>query len=176
MIDINLLYALFAFLLFLFAALGLMREYSYRRLGLTAIFLVMVGMSYFAFADLLSRPKPVVIMLEWDTPQNMEEAKVVGHKMVEGEAIYLLLDWEGSEYPRYFQFPWDDEMAQQLQDALQKNREQGGEGVIMELPFDKSLDRREHDFFHPLPQPKQMFPKPNREDDVLDYEHPGEAA
>ncbi len=111
----------------------------------TALFL---PAAYVSLADLLSRPKPVDI--EWGKAE-LAEATVLGASMKEDEAIYLWLGIEGLAEPRAYVMPWNQEMAQQLQDA-QRAAEAEGNGVRMTQPFERSWDKRERRFYA-APQP-----------------------
>jgi hypothetical protein len=111
----------------------------------TALFL---PAAYISLADLLSRPKPMDI--EWNNV-DLAEATVLGASMREDEAIYLWLGIEGLVEPRAYVMPWNQEMAQQLQDA-QRAAETEGNGVRMSQPFERSWDKRERRFYA-APQP-----------------------
>lgn len=88
---------------------------------------------------------------------------IVGVKMVEGEAIYILLDIAGGE-PRYYRLPWSIETAQKLQGAMEGAGEDGEVGVRTP-PFDPSLDELEPLFYaHPqpaLPEKGMQEPAPH---------------
>jgi len=59
-------------------------------------------------SSLLSRPKPLRLEL-W---QEADKAKVLGATMREGEAIYVWLQFPGTDEPRAITLPWDMKMAQ----------------------------------------------------------------
>lgn len=74
------------------------------------------------------------------------EHDVLGFKLVEGVAIYVLFD---GETPRYYRMPWSQQSAQQLQAAAE-----GEDGIKAKVPpFDYTLDERPP-LFWPRPQPK----------------------
>jgi len=128
------------------------------RVKLSALFttLLFLPLAYGAMVHLLSKPKPV--HLEW-WQANAAEAAVLGSSMREGQGIYLWLQMGDLVEPRSYVLPWDQELAQQLQDAL-REAEENGSGVQMRLPFEPSLDNREPRFYA-LPQP--AFPPKDRE-------------
>lgn len=125
---------------------------------------------YIAFAELLGRSKPVV--LEWWLAA-APEASVEGSLLLEDEGIHLWLRLGDSAAPRGFVLPWDEATAQALQDALDE-AERNGTGVRMRLPFERSWDSREPQFYA-LPQPA-LPAKPAPPDGPLHFEHPGEPA
>jgi hypothetical protein len=114
----------------------------------TGLALAFVPLAWMAFADLLSRPKPVA--LEWWAAQ-AEEATVLGSSMREGQGIYLWLQLAGFDEPRAYVLPWSRELAEQLQKALAE-AEQNDTQVRMRLPFEPSWDDRTPKFYA-LPQP-----------------------
>ena len=114
-------------------------------LGAAAIFLATV---YAAYAQLLSRPKPVG--LEWWLAK-AADAGVLGSSIRENEGIYLWLQLEGAAEPRAYILPWSRDLAEQLQATL-REAEQRQSDVRMRLPFEPSLDDREPKFYA-MPQP-----------------------
>jgi hypothetical protein len=130
----------------------------------TALFL---PAAYISLADLLSRPKPMDI--EWNNV-DLAEATVLGASMKEDEAIYLWLGIEGLVEPRAYVMPWNQEMAQQLQDA-QRAAEAEGNGVRMSQPFERSWDKRERRFYA-APQPP-LPDKRKGKDRPFIFEQPG---
>jgi hypothetical protein len=114
-------------------------------LGAAAIFLATI---YAAYAQLLSRPKPVG--LEWWLAK-AADAGVLGSSIRENEGIYLWLQLDGAAEPRAYILPWSRELAEQLQATL-REAEQRQSDVRMRLPFERSLDDREPKFYA-MPQP-----------------------
>ena len=114
-------------------------------LGSTAAFLATI---YAAYAQLLSRPKPVG--LEWWLAK-AADAGVLASSIRENHGIYLWLQLDGAPEPRAYILPWNRDLAEQLQATL---REAGGQqgAVRMRLPFEPSLDDRQPRFYA-LPQP-----------------------
>lgn len=129
----------------------------------------MMPLSYAAMAALLSRPKPVE--LEWWL-ESAREATVLGSTMREGEGIYLYLQLDSSAEPRSYVMPWNRQLAEELQQALQE-AEENQSAVQMRLPFEPSYDDREPKFYA-LPQPAQP-PKDGMPPPEI-YEHPEQAA
>jgi hypothetical protein len=110
---------------------------------------------YAGFAELLSRPKPVV--LEW-WHANAEEATVLGARFEEDVAIHLWLELPDVAEPRAYSFEWNRDLAEQLQTA-QREADQNETKVQMRLPFEGSLDDREPKFYampQPAPPPKDV--------------------
>jgi hypothetical protein len=121
---------------------------------------------YGGSVELMSRPKP--LRLEW---RDAGTAKVIGATMREGEAIYVWLQLDGTDEPRAYALPWDLQMAQQLQTAMQEGQANGTE-VQMSMPFEPGLDDREPKFYA-LPQ--QALPDKNYTGgNTLTYQQPGQ--
>jgi hypothetical protein len=133
-----------------------------------AVAVLFVPLGYAALSDLLSRPKPVD--LEW-ARQATGEATLLGATIAEDEGIYVWLQIAGLPEPRAYVLPWNRDVAQELQDAMNE-AERNGSGVVMNLPFEPSLDPREPRF-HALPQPALPPKDGGRAPDV--YEQPGQA-
>jgi hypothetical protein len=142
----------FALLLGAFIFFVLPRGRVWQRATSATIFLVLIGVVYGGSVELLSRPKP--LRLEW---RDATQAKVIGATMREGEAIYVWLEVEGADAPRAYALPWDMQMAQQLQTAMQEGEAKGTD-VQMSMPFDPGLDDREPKFYA---APQQALPDKN---------------
>ena len=138
------------------------------RLTALAIAVVFVPLGYAALSDLLSRPKPVA--LEWARKETAQ-ATLLGATIAEDKGIYIWLQLADVEEPRAYVLPWDRELAQELQDAMNEAERNGG-GVTMNLPFEPSLDPREPRF-HALPQPALPPKDGQRAPDI--YQQPGQA-
>jgi hypothetical protein len=116
-----------------------------------------IPLAYASAAALLSRPKPV--SLEWVRGVT-QEAAVLGSSIREGEAIYVWLQMPDSPEPRAYTIPWNQDLAQQLQEA-RTEAESHGTGLQMRLPFEESWDTREPKFYAlPQPQLPQKEPPP----------------
>ncbi|MCB1970094.1 MAG: hypothetical protein KDG54_06780 [Geminicoccaceae bacterium] len=130
--------------------------------------ILFLPLTYAAFAELLSKPKPVA--LEW-WKSAADEATVLGSTAQENKGIFLWLQLDNIDEPRSYVLPWSRELAQQLQDAMEEAEKQKT-GVRMRLPFESSLDNREPRFYA-LPQPAlppkdqldgpQIYRQPSRE-------------
>lgn len=138
--------AIFALLLGAFIFLVLPRARLWQRAVSATTFVVLIGIVYGGSIELMSRPKP--LRLEW---RDAKEAKVLGATMREGEAIFVWLQFPGSDEPRAYELPWNTEMAQQVQTAMQEGQAKGTD-VKMSQPFDPGLDDREPKFYA-MPQP-----------------------
>ncbi|MGH6718963.1 MAG: hypothetical protein ACREER_06555 [Alphaproteobacteria bacterium] len=138
------------------------------RLTALAVAMLFVPVGYAALTGLLSRPKPVG--LEW-ARLAAREATVLGASIAENQGIYVWLQFSGSAEPRAFVLPWDRDLAEELQEAL-REAERNGTGVVMNLPFERSLDPREPRF-HVLPQP--ALPPKDGGRPPEDFEPPGQA-
>ena len=138
--------AIFALLLGAVIFLVLPRARLWQRAVSATTFVVLIGVVYGGSIELMSRPKP--LRLEW---RDAQEAKVLGATMREGEAIFVWLQFPGSDEPRAYELPWNTEMAQQLQTAMQEGQAKGTY-VKMSQPFDPGLDDREPKFYA-MPQP-----------------------
>jgi hypothetical protein len=143
----------FALLLGTFIFLVLPRGRLWQRATSATVFLVLIAVVYGGSIELLSRPKPLRLEL-W---QEADKAKVLGASMREGEAIYVWLQFPGTDEPRAYILPWDMKMAQQLQNAMQEGQSNGTD-VNMSKPFDSGLDDREPKFYA---TPQQALPDKN---------------
>lgn len=102
-------------------------------------------------ANAIGRAKPIWTETLCDT----SIATVLGSQLREDEGtIYLWLQPEGCE-PTAYRMAWSKDLAQQIQDALDKAMGQGGSGTLL---FERSLETREPKVY-PLPQ-QALPPKP----------------
>jgi hypothetical protein len=155
----------FALLLGTFIFLVLPRGRLWQRATSATVFLVLIAVVYGGSIELLSRPKPLRLEL-W---QQADKAKVLGATMREGEAIYVWLQFPGTDEPRAYALPWDMKMAQQLQNAMQEGQAKGAD-VNMSKPFEAGLDDREPKFYA---TPQQALPDKNYSGgDTLVFEPP----
>ena len=164
--DLPTLYAVF---LVLAAALALISVWSRRRLALRAgavgLLALTAAVAYTAFSDLLSRPKPMALEFIRD---DLGEAEVLGAALREGRGIYVWLRLPGVDEPRYYVMPWQLETAEELQKAM-READRNRSGLLMRLPFEKSIERRAMPRFYAVPAPK-LPDKPAG--DYQDYHHP----
>lgn len=124
------------------------RQPLWLKTGAIALTAMMVVVSYAAFVDLLSRPKP--LRLEWSLP-DLSEATVLGARFREGETIYLWVQVDGLDEPRYYALPWQEALAKQLHGAQQEAQAAGTE-VRMKRPSGQKTEKGET-VFYPAPQP-----------------------
>jgi hypothetical protein len=139
-----------AFLLGAFAYITLPAATRLRRAVVSVSLAVVLGALFFGYSDMLGRPKSTRL----EVLRGTEEARVLGSYVKEGQAIYLWLQLPGSDEPRYYQLPWDENTAKAMQAAMDQNAEQHGGGVAVRLPFERGLAQNEEPKFYPLPQPK----------------------
>src|SRR5262249_45203525 len=111
----------FALLLGTFIFLVLPRGHQWQRAASASLFLVLIVVVYSASCELLGRPKPLRLELR----PRADKAKVVAATVHEGEAIYVWLEFPGSDEPRAYALPWNMQMAQQLQSAMQQGQANG---------------------------------------------------
>ena len=165
---------LFALAAALAAALASIAIWAPRSLaikaGALACTVLFMPVAYAGLSDLLSRPKPVA--LEWWLHE-AGEATVLGSQLREGQSLFLWLQLAGEPEPRAYRLPWDQKMAQQLQQALEEAQRNGTE-ARMRLPFEPTLDAREPKFYA-TPQPA-LPPKDYARPPAQVYEQPGENA
>lgn len=126
-------------ILFLTAAvcavtLAALAGWSRRRFQWKALAVILagalIGVTWTAFDDLLSRPKPMVYD-EFEAeylPNQTARVIVLYGEIREGAGIAMLVRLPGVTQPRYFLFDWNKKFAEELEEALrQKRREKGGE-------------------------------------------------
>ncbi len=146
-----LLFAILGFSLFVVALLGTYTKFKVRVPLMAVVFASFLGVSYFSLGELLGRPKPVEI-LSWDRP-DVEEANVMAQFHRKGEGIWLLLMYEGLRVPRYYQFPWDEQMSRRLKRGEAAQRMKEIQGVKVKWPFQKSHEDRKFPEVHEIPWP-----------------------
>lgn len=95
------------------------------RIAIVALFLATVVVAFAAPSELLSRAKPASwAWLESD----VEEAEIRGVELREGEAIYLMLLVNGE--PRLYMFPWNQQMAENILQAMAEAEARGTTAVL----------------------------------------------
>lgn len=104
---------------------------------------------YVGLAELLSRPKP--IGLEWGQ-RDLSKAVVLHADWREGESIYVWLRVPGTNDPRAYVLPWNQEQAEQLL-AAQRQAESQGTQVQVRHPFVQDQEQRQQAVFYAVPQP-----------------------
>ena len=143
-------FATLALVLGVYAFVGLPLGGRKRRALVSIFFALLIAALFFGYSDMLGRPKSTRLEV---LRSGDKEAKVLGSYLLEGSGIYLWLLLPGTTEPRYYVLPWDQQAASALQKAIEDNAQQHGAGIVMQLPFERSWDKRDP-VFHPLPQPK----------------------
>jgi hypothetical protein len=143
-------FASLTLILGIFAFVGLPHGSRKRRAAIGVFFALLIATLFFGYSDMLGRPKSTRLEVLRGGDQ---EAKVLGSYMVEGGVIYLWLLLPNTTEPRYYVLPWDQQAASALRKAIGENARQHGARIVMQLPFERSWDKRDP-VFHPLPQPK----------------------
>lgn len=112
---------------------------------------------YVQFIGLLSKPKPVAYA--W-LERNVERAEVLSVSFDEGKAIYMWLRLDGMIEPRFYSLPWRQQVAEDLEDAMeQANRTRSG--VVIKDPFSRrSLEERGGISVEIIPPASQPLKKP----------------
>ena len=136
------------------------------KVSAVATAMLILAVAYAAFADLLSKPKPVG--LEW-ARRHVPEATVVAATMREEEGIYLWLRIDGVAEPRSYVLPWNRRLAEELQEAM-REAETNRNGLRLRMPFEPTWDDRERRFYAP-PQPMPP-PKDHDAGGPQVYKHP----
>jgi hypothetical protein len=150
MMTFAIAFAALALILGAFAFVGLPFGSHTRRTLVSASFAVIIAVVFFGYSDMLGRPKSTRLEV---LRSGDREAKVLGSYIREGSGIYLWLLLPGAGEPRYYVRPWDRASAQALQKAIEDDAQQHGGGIVMQVPFERSWEKREP-VFHALPQPK----------------------
>jgi hypothetical protein len=150
MTSFVLAFASLAVVLGVYAFVGMPLGSHKRRALVSGLFALLLAGLFFGYSDMLGRPKSTRLEV---LRSGDKQAKVLGSYMLEGSGIYLWLLLPGTAEPRYYVLPWDDKTASALQKAIEENARDHGGGIVMQLPFERSWDRRKP-IFHPLPQPK----------------------
>jgi len=110
--------------------------------------IIIAPVTYLAIADLLSRPKPVKLELI-----SVQQAEVLGFRIVPDEAIYVLLGLPNRAEPRYYKIPWTKgsrKTARKLQQGWQERKKKGGK-LLMVRPFGGLNSKDKVRFTHPDP-------------------------
>ena len=132
------LFIVFSSLLFVVAMLSTISIWSQRRTGvrilavvLTALF---IPLGYLGVTELLSQPKP--LHHEW-FKRHVDEATLLGVSVREGEAIYLWMRLDNSLEPRYYVLPWQQQLAEKLQNLIDEAIREGASVTISD-PFSRN--------------------------------------
>jgi len=140
---------------------------SWRNVALAVGVVTVIAGGWFVMNAGLSRPLPVERALLRD-PARSGELLWLGQ--APPDVFYLMIRWRDGQAPRYYTIPWSDELAAQLEQALQGLRD--GETIgVSPFRFDgygAGLEVPDEGVFHPLPQNtdplKESPPEPLRQD------------
>ena len=141
-----------------------------RRAIIAGFFAVILGAVFFGYSDMLGRPKSTRL----EVFRTMKDAKVLGSYLKENDGVFLWLQLPGSNEPRYYKLPWDEQVAKSLQAAIAENESRHGSGVGVAQPFEHSWDQ-ETPKFYALPQPK-LPDKPGQKLPAIVYKAPEQGA
>lgn len=146
------------------AGLAMLALWSRRTIKIKILALTLTaaafGSAYFGLTNLLSLPKPVA--LEW-LQRDADDATVLASAVQEDVAIYLWLQLGRSVEPKYYQLPWNRDLAEALQKAT-RDAEAAQTEVRMRQPFLETSERMEQVFYaepqKPAPQKQQHAASP----------------
>lgn len=134
----NDLFILFTVVLLVVALLAAIAIWSQRRTPIRTLAVILtallVPLGYLGLTELLSQPKPM--QHEW-FKRNVDEATVLGVSVREDEAIYLWLRLDDSLEPRYYVLPWQQQLAEKLQNLVDEAIRDGA-AVTISDPFSRN--------------------------------------
>ncbi len=145
----------FAGFALVFAALAAIAIWSRRsalwKIATLALIVLALPLGYFAYLDLLAKPKPM--HLEY---REFGETEIISAVLQEDEAIYLWMNV--ADKPRFYELPWDDATALELQTVMRDARKKGvGVGMrlqeLVEGAFENTEELRPAQKFYALPYP-----------------------
>lgn len=84
---------------------------------------LVIAAVYYGFVELPGRAKPVTIEF---AKSRLQHAEVVGHHLIQGEAIFVWLRPEGEREPIAYGMPWVEKTARDLHRARGEASEGGG--------------------------------------------------
>ncbi len=142
------------------------RRSAWRTMALAVgVFMVVVS-GWFVVHSGLSKPLPVDRVLFQDREKSGE---LLWFGEQPPDVFHLLIRWPGAYEPRFYTLPWSDELAAQLDGAMQGLAEGESIGIspfrIDGYDLNADLPR----VFHPLPQPAD----PLKEDPIPDQPQEG---
>jgi hypothetical protein len=110
-----------------------------------------------------SRPRPVETTNIFSTLKDIEQVRVLYFWLKPEESIYMLLLTEEIAEPRYFVYPWDEDMAYELMRLQQMGDDI--DGIIMNRPFYPDNYDEEQPLFDVIPRaPIEPKTPPTREE------------
>jgi hypothetical protein len=131
------LFVVFSGLLFVVSVLATIAIWSQRRTPVRTLAVIMTALfipiGYLGVTELLSQPKPM--QHEW-FKRHVDEATLLGVSVREGEAIYLWLRLDDSLEPRYYVLPWQQQLAEKLQNLVDEAIREGA-SVRISDPFSR---------------------------------------
>lgn len=141
------------------------RRETWVRGAAVALFMSAIMSAYAPAFFALSHPAPLQAV-EMVTPGKYS---VLGMKMIRDQGIYLWIDKaEGADHPLYTVLPWDDRLAEKLQE-LQRGAKRNGQPFGMDIPkYEFSWEDREPPMFYPAPQAVVPLPKPALEPEIYE--------
>lgn len=139
------------------------RSDTWGRSAAVVLFLAAMPTIGLAAVESLGWHRP--ISLAWDLDGG--DYRVLAAKMVQDEAIYIYIDDETRMEPRPLLLPWDNDVANAIQRALD-GAPDGAEGEFM-MSYEPAIELNQQQF-HPVPQAPALPPKPVPEP-ALNYEH-----
>lgn len=122
-----------------------------------AVMTLFLPLGYIQLTGLLSKPKP--IEFAW-LERDVERAEVLSVSFDEGKAIYMWLRLDGMIEPRFYKMPWRQQVAEDLEDAVDQATRTRSSLVITD-PFSKrSLEERGGVSVEIIPPATQPLKKP----------------
>ena len=154
------LFLLFVALLSVAALLATIAIWSHRRVSIRTVAVVLTALflpiAYLGVTELLSQPKPM--QHEW-FKRHVDEATLLGVSVREGESIYLWLRLDDSLEPRYYVLPWQQQLAEKLQNLVDEAIKEGASVVISD-PFSRKSHQDLGDMNVKMIRPPQPPMKP----------------
>lgn len=140
---------------FLAGVLLVMTDTARRAAAAVSLVIVAGIIGFTGSVTILGYPAPVIPGI---TALPDTDARVLGVKMIVDQGIYVLLDGEGTELPRYYALPWSEDTARALEN-LMADPDNTGKMMMRLPPFEWSWDVHEAAPWA-LPQEKTMPDKP----------------
>lgn len=132
------------------------RETTVRVLAL-AVMTLFAPLVYVQMTGLLAKPKPVAFA--W-LERDVERAELLSVSFDEGKAIYVWLRLDGMIEPRFYSLPWRQQMAEDMEDAVEQASRTGSK-LIVSNPFSKpSLEEGGGVSIEIIPPAMPPFKKP----------------
>ncbi|GAB4230121.1 MAG: hypothetical protein Kow0032_11820 [Methyloligellaceae bacterium] len=123
-------------------------------LAVMALFMPLV---YVQFTGLLAKPKPV--SFAW-LERGIERAEVLSVSFDEGKAIYMWVRLDGMIEPRFYSLPWRQNIAEDLEDAVDQATRTRSSLIVRDLFSKRSLEERGGVSVEIIPPPTPPLKKP----------------